>query len=258
MSNKISIICNGSKNTFIELVKSIEDSISDISDYKTHWLSLKDRKIPYGDINIIVYGRYIAPTKNSFNILIQTEQKKSNQKNGFLLNDYNVVLNLFPNKEGIYLPLGYSKYFDNSLEVNEDVDFLFFGGKSNRRLNLIKKYNIYYKQIIFNNERNELIQRAKWNVNIKSEDNWNYTPLRGILIMSKGKILFQEEINDRNGYGYHNPYLIKFNQNNLLEVSEKWNSFKKRKEFGMYVKESLMKKPFKEIFLKKLKNVGIK
>lgn len=254
MASKISIICNGSRNIFIELVKSIEDSISNICEYKTYWLPLISKnKIPYSNINIIVYGRYLNPPKNSLNILVHTEQSKS----GFGVNHYDKILDLFPSKNSTYLPLGYSKYFDNYQEKEEDIDFLFYGGLSDRRLEIIRKYNVHYDRILFGKERDDLINRTKWNLNIKDKDDWHYTPLRGILIMSKGKVLLQEELHKNGKYGYHEPYLIKFNKNNLLEVANKWGE-KKRKEFGMYAKESLMKTPFKEIFLKKISNIGIR
>lgn len=256
MANKISIICNGSKNIFIELIKSIEDSIFDICEYKTYWLPLISKnKIPYSDINIIVYGKHLFPPKNSFNILIQTEQS-SNSKKGFNLSNYNAIFDFFENKNSIYLPLGYSKYFDDYQKKEENIDFFFYGGLSDRRLDIIKKYNVYYNRIIFGKERNDLISRTKWNINIKDIDGWKYTPLRGILVMSKGKILLQEELN-KNEYGYHEKYLIKFNKNNLLEVANKWRK-KKRKEFGMYIKESLMKRPFKDIFIERLNRIGIR
>lgn len=259
MKNKISIICTGGKKTFIELVKSIEDSIEEISDYETHWLKshTKNEKC-FSDINIIVHGRYLNTPKNSLNILIQTEQLNNLKSNeGFCFDNYNAVLDLFPSKNNTYLPLGYSKYFDNYEEKREDINFLFFGGPSDRRFEIINKYLVFYKRILFGQERDDLINRTKWNINIKNETNWHYTPLRGILVMSKGKIFLQEELNNKE-YGYHEPYLIKFNEDNLLEIADEWNDQRKRKEFGMYIKESLMKKPFKEIFLKKLNEIGIK
>jgi len=244
---KVNIICTGGRKTFIELVKSIEDSIAEICEYETHWVALKTKRLPLSNnINIIVHGRFAYDKlSRGYNILVQTEQPS------VWSDSYDLVLDFFENNN-IYLPIGYSKYFDYfGDELEEDINFFFCGGVTdvkNRRKNILKKYNIDNFKI-FGEERDKIIKRTKFNINILNSNSWKYTPLRGALIFCKGKVMFQEKTI---GYGFHSPYIIEYTQDNFLDVIDEWRDNKKRKEFGMYIKESIMKTTFKEIFLNEL------
>jgi hypothetical protein len=246
MSKRVSIITTARKGLFVEFVHSIEESLDEICEHRTYFTEKEFFECPKSDVNIIIHGRQIKKPfpKDSYNILIQTEQDGRSTLDG-----YDRIFDFFPNKIGTYLPIGYSKYFDGFQEVKEDIPFYFFGALSARRRKISRKFGINTTQV-YGKKRDDLINRAKFNVNILYHEKWMYTPLRSILVLSKGKILLQEETK---GYGYHDPFLIKFNEDNFLDVVSKWRSKKKRREFGMYVKETM--KPFKEIFLEKVGDV---
>jgi len=242
MSKKVSLISTGKRQgIFIELVKSIQESLNQVCEHELYWTYRNNFDFPKSDVNIIVHGKHLGDPlpKDSINILVHTEQRVKNVKG------YDLVLNLFPNY-GTYLPLRYSKYFDNSQNVQEDIPIYFFGALKGKRQGIRARHNVKVHHC-YGEERDRLICRAKFNVNFNFSKTWMYTPLRGILVMAKGKMFFQEHAS---GYKYHKPYLTLFNEQNFHQTLEKWSDEKKRKEHGMYIREELMKQPFKETFLK--------
>ena len=250
MAKKVSIFCTGSPKIFHELVCSVEDSIKELYPFNTYYWN-PNKKLHQADINIVIHGKNIINylTHGSFNILIATEQPQNAiiEKHG-----YHVVLDIVDGNKD-YFPLGYSKFFDIEKHADtEDIDYVFFGQSTEkRRKDIAKRYGINYYSEVYGEKRDALISRAKFNVNILNYPEKMYSPLRGMLSFCKGKVLLQEKA--KGFYGHHKPYIIEFTEHNFRDVVEKWKDDKKRKEFGMFIRESLMKQSFKENFLNRLK-----
>lgn len=272
MSGKIHIIIIGKMATFCEMAYAIKDCLLNYG-YDVEINSYMPRKdlgshlskviydckeseiIKYGKINIFIRGHRVIPDSNCTNILIQTEQ------NPIYCRDKNIwakILEFFPELVDVnseYFPLGYSKYFDTMIDnTKEKQDFFFFGSKTTRRRRLCRKFNIPMEHM-WGNTRDELIMATKINVNCKANRKYFYAPLRGLLVMCKGKILLQEKCNG--GYGIYKKYPIIFNEKIFEKVSKKWLEDEEgRKEYGMKVREDLMANHrFEDYFEKAMKGI---
>jgi len=271
MSTKIHIIIIGKMATFCEMVYAIRDCLlnhgydveinnympkKDLGGKLSHIIyDCKESEIiKYGKINIFIRGHRVIPDSNCTNILIQTEQNLT------YCGDKNIwtkILEPYPemvDENSEYFPLGYSKYFDTMIEMEEKQNFFTFGVKTDRRKKLCRNFNIpiEYK---WGDSRDKLIMDTRINVVFNAYKNYIFPITHGLLIMCKGKILLQEECNG--GYGIYKKYPISFNEKNFKEVSRKWlEDDERRKEYGMKVRKELMENHrFEDNFAKAMKNI---
>jgi hypothetical protein len=161
-----------------------------------------------------------------------------------------------------WCPIGYSPAFElkSPVEIEEDIDILFFGSKTERRKNFekdIKKHLkgkvIIFRDGLFGEERDKLILRSKIVTNVKAHDMWSYGPLHCLLSQCKKKMTFSEKANGGYGPFIPNKHFIEYNSvEDFVKKAKKYlENEEERKDFA--------KRAYKEIkknckFTKYLKN----
>lgn len=126
-------------------------------------------------------------------------------------------------KTPIMIP--YPKLKEVSKKNDLNVDFVFSGKNTPYRSQILKQIsdlsfsveNNAYDKILSRKKRNELISKAKVNLNIPQDENWLYpSMLRIILALSLGKITIS--INNKESKEDSGNFYAKVNINNLEEL----------------------------------------
>jgi len=239
---------------FIELGQAIRLSLSELG----HEAEIVINDIRYGDVTFFINGNLLwrtpdfIPAKHSTNILIQAEQRKL----GTYQHNWTRVLELFPElvktSNSYYFKMGYSKVFDQGTGSTQRYHRMFFGSKTGRRTKLIDRYQITWLRNVYAAERDAAILATTYNINLRAFPRYYYAPLHGLLVMCKGKVLFQEEC--QGGYGIYHNYLKLFNEHNLLDVCNKYDR-QKLNDLGHDIRAELIKLNFTESLSQCLKGI---
>ena len=84
--------------------------------------------------------------------------------------DYSIENVKYLKSKGIYavhLPFGWTPIFENSNVIsNKKINLIFFGSKNNRRNNILKNYEIIFKDKVFGDSFKNLISKSKFSFNI--------------------------------------------------------------------------------------------
>jgi hypothetical protein len=251
------ILINGKYETFYELALAVQHAMANIGIYVPIVQTTKQDKVK--DVNIYIHGWGNILNPNAANINIQTEQyairkpKKS-------LKRWTKILELFPSQvqytNTVFFPIGYSKKFDYFSQYKVLPKSIFtFGALTLRRKYIIKKHNIQTQANIYGNTRDKQIVQAQININIHPYNNYMFAPLRSALIISKGKLLLQEQVT-HNCNIYQN-LLYLYNVNTLSNELEQLKSSPKLcKELGEDFKATFQRKhDFNNYFFAAVKGI---
>ena len=289
MKARIVIAANG--NVFIELAEMIKYSLNEYS--------LRTTGHKFGEILIqdnLEVGPGPTPTNNwpaDFNfvirafrpwypsnlkgkkILFQTEETWNDRERGEyrndLLNGVDRVLEMYDANCKLantaivnYCPVGYSPVWERNLpEVEEDIDVLFYGSLTPRRIEFNKMlakagYNIFFNDKLYGLKRDEMIMRSKVVLNIKAHPKWSYGPLHCLPVQCQKKFMLAEKANGGYGPFVPNKHLKEYNGlEDCLEKVDYWlNHEKERKEFSKSAYEKMVKDcDFTNIFVNAMKGL---
>lgn len=238
----------------------IINGYTDIKVFNERWKKvLKEKtKIPWGDINIVIVPSshihsYLYPKNDSVKILIMTEQEPIKEHSKMKWDRKLVFFPKIAINGSVHFPLGYSTQFDNigKCDQVENADTYFFGALTPLRCGILKSNKISYQQKVWGKERDTLINKARLNVNLLArKTTYYFAPLHALLVICKGKFLFQESCHG--DYGIYKPYIKEFVSKNYISQRDYWlNHEEERLRFGQDTRTKLKNTlDFNEEFMK--------
>jgi len=224
-----------------------------------------ENDVSYGehyDLNFVIKALRDYPEERRITgpkILLQTEELWNRRENGHydLSKGYDRVLEMYDENVAIpsgtynvvYCPVGYSPVWETHLpDVEEDIDILFHGSLTDRRMTFEKAlaekgYNIIFTCNAYGLERDALIKRSKIVINIKAFDKWSYGPMHTLPTQANKKFMLSEKADG--GYGPFRAGIHMQEYDGVDDCLEKvayWLEHEKeRKEFSISAYEDMVK-----------------
>ena len=121
-----------------------------------------------------------------------------------LILDYSLEnIKIFKNNslDAIHFPYGWTPFHEyNGLIGNKDIDIIFLGSKSERRDKILNSYgkSIYYRDSIFGEHYDEIVNRSKISLNIHNYDGRSILEVARIVpLVSRGVLVVSERSDDK-------------------------------------------------------------
>ena len=121
-----------------------------------------------------------------------------------LILDYSLEnIKIFKNNglEAIHFPYGWTPFHEYIGSVNnKDIDIIFLGSKSERRDRILNIYggSIYYRDSIFGEQYDEIVNRSKISLNIHNYDGRSILEVARIVpLVSRGVLVVSERSDDK-------------------------------------------------------------
>ena len=121
-----------------------------------------------------------------------------------LILDYSLEnIKIFKNNslEAIHFPYGWTPFHEYTGSVNKkDIDIIFLGSKSDRRDRILNSYgrSIYYRDSIFGEQYDEIVNRSKVSLNIHNYEGMSILEVTRIVpLVSRGVLVVSERSDDK-------------------------------------------------------------
>ena len=103
--------------------------------------------------------------------------------------------------EAVHFAYGWTPFHEyNGLKVNKDIDIIFLGSKSDRRDRILNSYgrSIYYRDSIFGEQYDEIVNRSKVSLNIHNYNGRSILEVTRIVpLVSRGVLVVSERSDDK-------------------------------------------------------------
>ena len=121
-----------------------------------------------------------------------------------LILDYSLEnIKIFKNNslEAIHFPYGWTPFHEYTGSIiSKDIDIIFLGSKSDRRDRILSSYgrSIYYRDSIFGEQYDEIVNRSKVSLNIHNYEGMSILEVTRIVpLVSRGVLVVSERSDDK-------------------------------------------------------------